>query len=170
MHLTTDEQLQQLLLGADLEVTGDRETDIDALRSWRMREVAQDLSTRLADVHVENKLGHGADALGVSNTTVNVNIYSVTGSRKRKEALLRSESERFQQGAMDEYLHVEMDDPLSSPESESPTPNDYSTWSAAALRREAAARDPPIRVPAKQKAEMTRRDVAPQLQELDRQA
>lgn len=172
IHLNTDEQLQQVLLGARLDVTGDRETDIETYRAWIKDNPNRPLNkyTSLAKVQAENEGGASGEGPDRFNTTINVNIYSGTNSQKRKQPPPSPEIEHFVPNPVEEDTHLEVEEAPSSPEPESPLPNDYSCWSAAALKRDAAARKPPVKVPAKQKAAETQRLLPPKLQELDDQA
>ena len=66
--------------------------------------------------------------------------------------------------------HLDIEEHQPNPEPESPVASDYSNWTAAALKRNAAARDPPIKVPSRQKAAETVKLLRPKLKNLDEQA
>jgi hypothetical protein len=130
-------------------------------------------SNSIAEVEVENGLGGSVEISGGFNTTINVKIYSGTGSAKRKLPSPSPETHEPQPEPSEEGAILDVEErkePPSSPEPDSPLVNDYRTWSAAALKRDALNRVPPIKTPSKQKAEETRRVLPGQLKALDGKA
>jgi len=117
-----------------------------------------------------------ATGLGISktvfNTTINVTTMPSPPAisskyQKRQREDLEVEIVENVAGSINE---MEVDVHESSPEPISPPPKDYTGWTAAALKRDAAARDPPIKVPSKLKAAEAVTLLGPQLQALDAEA
>jgi hypothetical protein len=169
--------LIRLLLATKLHVTGDRETDTEAYRKWRREEYRRNQSTIVAkEQHVEDVgtcEGESGD-FTVVNTLKRPRLESETESEvevEEEEEEVEEEEVEGKQVEEEEFEEEEVDeDLLSSPEPESPASIDYSTMSAAALRRDALERDPPVQVLTKEKAAATKQNLAPRLKALDLEA
>jgi hypothetical protein len=172
LHALMNEEVQQLLLSEKLDVTGDRETDIDTYRAWRGRTQGDNQKRpcqNTPEMQVKNAVGGNGESSIIFPTTINITSPRslLVGSVIERDAQKRSRPE-------DAPVPVPVLNPpeerQSSPDPESSVANDYSNWTAAALKRNAAARDPPIKVPWKQKAAETVKLPRPKLKNLDEQA
>lgn len=181
VHALMDEELQQFLLSAKLNVTGDRETDIDTYRVWRRKILAEPQQVpNPPKVNVWEEVGGKEESSVIFHTIINVQTSpksSVVGSVGKPKWIAekppRPEDESTSvPGPFEDRdeEHLDLEEHEYSPEPLSPVVNDYGTWSAAKLKREAAARDPPIKIPSKQRAAETIRTVPPLLKALDGQA
>ena len=179
LHALMNEEVQQLLLSEKLDVTGDRETDIDTYRAWGRRtrgDNRQRPRQNTPEMQVMNEAGGNGESSIIPPTTINIRTSPrplLVGSVIEPDAQKPSQPE--DEPDSDPVLdlpeeHLDVEEHQSSPEPESPVANDYSNWTAAALKRNAAARDPPIKVPSKQKAAETVKLLRPKLKNLDEQA
>ena len=174
LHPLTDEDLHRLLLSENLDITGDRETDIQTYRAERMRipcPIEQEPLSNTLEMQSWNEGGNG-ERRTIFNTIININI-SPKSSVVEQDAQKRSriQDEPLSDASIDPHEeYLDADENQSSPEPESPVDNDYSSWTAAALKRNAAARDPPIKAPCKYKAAETVKFLRPQLEGLDDRA
>ena len=152
----SEKELVQLVLGANQPVTGNRDTDIETYREWRRNVYAE-----REKAHDEEKSIHG-DGGNTQRTGGITTVNSRTPKFPEPEHDSGGEeSEGEESGGEESEGEGEEQEPevgpSSSPELGSLASVVYSNMSAAALKREAAARDPPIKVPCKEKAAETKK-------------